>query len=1074
MGGLYTKPLRVYILLGALAIWGILSGTQLPVSLFPKSGQVQIAANIPYGQLSSQQFFEIYGKDLEAGLQGLRADDEGVKELTASYRSTSVQYRLQFDWGTDPDTAKKEVENKVLSLFAGAEQSVRRGIGVYSWRENQGFFAVSFYSPMRSMDEIYKILDPLITPISSKVADAEELVLFNPNKKEVTITLLPEKLAQHGRTTSDIQNRIQESIMGFNGGTLKMGEREYQLDLPKTIQNKDDLGLIRISQDGQGPVFLKDVAKISMGLSQESRQKFKTSGVESLILFAQPTEGGNIKKMADQIMLELSKIESDWPRDIEYKVLVNPSEFINNSIMGVIKEVLLAAFLAVVVLFCFIGSFKNVITAAIEIPLSLFLAFILMRMTGMNLNLISLGGLALSAGMNVDASVVVLENIFRHFEGKHPNLPYQERVKILLEAVREVRLPIMASTLASLVVFTPLIFTNGLTNSLLGDLAKAVIFSHGLSAVVALVLVPTIRLQLMSKAPLMTAHSPFEKGITGLENFYARSLRKFLLSPKLQVSLILLVMITLPLMVKFIIPGLKKEVIGRPDSDWLIVGISSPLFNSSKQTESEVEVMEQSLLQKYGDKISYTFTQIHGEKSGMVMLRLKRKKDINDLMASVEENFKNTATKFYFTEQWNPSELRISDPPQVQLEITGGTPQKRTIMAQDLNNMLLEKGIYDKVRVTPTAEIQKGIMVRERESLKASQEVISKSEISHYLRVATNGMFVDRLYQDQQELPLYLRLEKGATDNLTQLNALPVGFEGRLIPLGALTQFSLEERLPDLYRVNQRDLVLLTGDLNKNKMNLAAEKKKEFTATLEKYKSQLQLKAKNLSQAENNPTLIEAIPDKELQEALQQLKWAISISVFLIFITMVLQLGDLIQSLLVLVSIPLGFIGVLISLWVFKSNLSLNSGLGTILLNGIAVANSIILVDFIQKLFLAGHGALESTLEASRTRLKPILMTSLTTVLGMLPVALGMGDGGKILRPLGIAVCGGLWVSMLLTLFLVPALQFQYLKRKEWKERKVGKEKNEKMENPEPTSHSLQPLPTMLSFNPINDPEMKL
>ncbi len=170
---------------------------------------------------------------------------------------------------------------------------------------------------------------------------------------------------------------------------------------------------------------------------------------------------------------------------------------------------------------------------------------------------------------------------------------------------------------------------------------------------------------------------------------------------------------------------------------------------------------------------------------------------------------------------------------------------------------------------------------------------------------------------------------------------------------------------------------------------------------------------------------------KELQEALHQLEWAVAISIFLIFITMVVQLGDLIQSLLVLVAIPLGFIGVIVSLWVFKSSLSLNSGLGTILLNGIAVANSIILVDFIQKMFQSGQTALEATLNASTTRLKPILMTSLCTVLGMLPIAVGMGEGGKILQPLGIAVCGGLWVSMLLTIFFVPALQYQYLRSRE-------------------------------------------
>lgn len=1024
---LYTKPLRVYILLGALALWGLLSGLQLPVSLFPMSSQVQVAANIPYGALSATQFYELYGKDLEATLQGLKVSNSTVIELKAEYRNSTAQYKVQFDWGTDPDLAVREVESKVLTKFSGAEEAVRRSINVYSWRENQGFFAVSFYSPMRSLDDIYKILNPLVTPISSKVPDAAHVGLFNPNRKEATITLLPEKLALYEISSSQIQTAIQQSVIGLSGGSLKIGDKEYQLDMPKSAQGREDLGQIRVSQGRTNPVYLKDVAKISVGISQESRQKFKTSGVESLILFAEPKEGGNIKSMADQIVAEMAKIESQWPADIQYKVLVNPSEFINDSIMGVVKEVGLAAILAVIVLFCFIGSFKNVVTAAIEIPLSLLMAFILMRLTGMNLNLISLGGLALSAGMNVDASVVVLENIFRHFEGKNKLLTYQEKAKILVDAVNEVKLPIIASTIASLVVFAPLVFTKGLTNSLLGDLAKAIIFSHGLSAVVALILVPTIRLQLLSRGTIQEAHSPFEGFLGRMENFYRKSLRAFLVSTKTQVITILMVLLALPALIFLVLPKLNKEVIGRPDSDWMITGVYSPLFTSSRQLESELEALEEQLMLEFGDKVNYTFTQIQGERNGFVMVRLKKKKEIEGIITKAEEKFKNTATKFYFVEQWNPSELRIPDPPQVRLELTGGTPERRLEVAQNLQDMVLSNGIYDRVRAEPNSQREKGIFIKDFGQMGAQQEVLSRYEISHYLRVATDGVYVDRIFQNQQELPIYLRLEAGTADSLAQVNALPIGFEGRLIPLGALAHFSIQDRLPNIYRENQRDLMVITGDLNKANKPEAKARKAQMEKALVEFKAKMQA-APN---PESQPSLVEAIPDKELQEALKQLQWAVAISIFLIFITMVLQLGDLVQSLLVLVAIPLGFIGVIVSLWVFKSSLSLNSGLGTILLNGIAVANSIILVDFIQKMFQSGQNALEATVNASVARLKPILMTSLCTVLGMLPIAAGMGEGGKILQPLGIAVCGGLWVSMLLTIFFVPALQYQYLKRRE-------------------------------------------
>lgn len=1023
MNHLYTKPLRVYVILGALALWGVFSGLQLPISLFPNSSQITIAANIPTGALSSQQFFEAYGRELEASLQGLKVDNVSVKELRADYRNQSTAYRILFEWGAEPDKAINEVKNLVNTYFANSGEEIRRGISVYSWNENRGFFAVSFFSPMRSLDDLYQTLEPMITPLQSQIEDAGDFGLWNPNRKEITVRLIPEKMAQYEITTVQIQRAIQASVVGLTGGTLRLGEKDYLIDLPKNIENIESLSLIRVSPRGNTPIFLKDVAKITSGVSKDSRQKFKTSGVESLILFANPKEGGNIKKMADQIMAQMKILEKQWPADVQYKILVNPSEFINKSVLSVVHEVFLAAFLAVIVLFIFIGSFKNVITAAIEIPLSLLMAFIMMRLAGMNLNLISLGGLALSAGMNVDASVVVLENIVRHFEHKKGPLSYQDKVRTVIEAVGEVRLPIIASTLASLVVFFPLIFTQGLTHSLLGDLAKAVIFSHGLSAVVALILVPTIRLQLLASGQSLEAVSPMEPFLLKLESFYRSSLETFLSRKRLQLGVFGSVLVLLPILIFLVLPRLDKEVIGKPDSDWLMVGVSSPSFSTIKQMESELDSLEVSIAQNFGDEMLYTFTQIQGPHDGNIMVRIKHKDKIAKLVEKAEELYKNTPTKFYWVDYWNPSELSIPDPPHYRLEVTGGEPGKRLQAAQDIQALLLEKGVFDKVRVTPTADKEKEIRIQPYLNSGSESEVLTKEELAHYFRVVTDGVYAERIFQKQQELPIYLRLNAEDVKSVDELKAFPVGFEGRLIPLGALAQISLEDRPPRIYREDQKSLIVLSGRLNKSQMGQKKERAEQAEDVVRQFKNKYHSN-------DPLPSLVEVQPDKELQQSLNQLKWAVAISILLVFITMVIQLGDVVHSLLVLVAIPLGFIGVLISLFVFKSTLSLNSGLGTILLNGIAVANSIILVDFIRKLHQSGKDAKTATIEASLARIRPILMTSLTTVLGMLPVALGFGEGGKILQPLGIAVCGGLWVSTLLTLYIVPALQYLYLARK--------------------------------------------
>jgi HAE1 family hydrophobic/amphiphilic exporter-1 len=245
------------------------------------------------------------------------------------------------------------------------------------------------------------------------------------------------------------------------------------------------------------------------------------------------------------------------------------------------------------------------------------------------------------------------------------------------------------------------------------------------------------------------------------------------------------------------------------------------------------------------------------------------------------------------------------------------------------------------------------------------------------------------------------------------------------LPISALGQFKIVNREPTIYRENQHSMDLLSASLKKVNLSKQAEKQAQAREILADYKNKLANAPE--SERENAPVISERVADQELQDALRQLKYAVLTSVLLIFLTMVLQLGDIVHSLLVLVAIPLGFIGVVLALLIFNSSLSLNSGLGTILLNGIAVANSIILVDFIRKKFQQGLAPLEATVTASTHRLRPILMTSMTTGLGMLPIALGMGEGGKTLQPLGIAVCGGLGVSTLFTLYVVPCLQFHYL-----------------------------------------------
>ena len=311
---------------------------------------------------------------------------------------------------------------------------------------------------------------------------------------------------------------------------------------------------------------------------------------------------------------------------------------------------------------------------------------------------------------------------------------------------------------------------------------------------------------------------------------------------------------------------------------------------------------------------------------------------------------------------------------------------------------------------------------------------MSDYDLGSMMRVATQGKVVAEIGDQLKTYKVQLKYPAHRVSSIADLKGLPIGIKNKVLPLSALATVTQIEKPAPTYIEDQSFVNIVEARQAEAKKSQISESRLLATSKVENWKSS---NAEVLNKKQLSIKLTD--PDVELNQAIDQLKWAVLLSVVLIFLTMVLQFGDLMHALLVLIAIPLGIIGVLASLWIFSSNLSLNSVLGVILLNGIAVANSVILVDFMKRLVDQGRAPVEAAVYAARVRLRPIVMTSLTTILGMTPIALGMGEGGKILQPLGIAVAGGLWVSMLLTLFLVPSLQVNYM---QWKISRGGVKKD--------------------------------
>lgn len=1033
MRNIYSSPLKVYIIIAVLALIGLLSGRLLPISLFPNSSRPTIGINIKYNNLTSEQFTSNYGETIEARLSSLKNGPSGLEQVTATYRKSSVEYVAKFAWGIAPREAKIDIENIVNGLSSSWPELIRNSLSIYSWNRNSGFIAVSFYSDKRNLDDLYKLVDAELKSKLLTVADAESPSLWNPNQKSLTLKIDNQKMTNLGLFPKDIIQAIQGSKISYNAGRLNLGKQKMNIQVPKAVANIEQLKYLIVKSAAGKAHYLSDIAVVSIDNSVETAKVFKTSGEKSIILFASPRNGGNVKKMADDILNIIQNSMANLPADIKYKTLVDPSSFIQQSVNNVIHEVILAGILAVLVLFIFIGSFKHTITAAIEIPLSMVLAFILMKMTNMNINLISLGGLALSAGMNVDASVVVMENIFRHFSSfGDKKLTYAEKVTTLTKAVKEVSFPIITSTISTLVVFTPLAFTSDLANAILGDLAKAVVFSHGSALFVALFLVPTIRLQVLGrKASVFTPPtSLIHKLLKFTENQYLKNMQKLLLSRYTKWILISFLLLSFIPLFTWLTPQLKKEIIGKPNTDWIIIGMNTNGNTVVKQMEDLNDQLESQLFLKFGQYINYTFAQIRAPNRSNIMIKLKDKKKMDELWKALEKEFINTPDVYYYVVPWNPAELPLPNPPDLSIKVSGGTHIDRNTYATDLFFKLKEEEVFPRLHAkSGRLKLNDEIIMQPRkliwDKLLSGHISFSPYDIAELVRLNNKKISIGSIDLSDERLPLFLSFKRESIKNQEELESLAIKIENKLYPIKALMEFKVQKEHPRIYREDGEDLILLNGKQNKGKDHLneaAVNKAREILADFKQFDVP-KLKLKSV------PIATIADPQKDLNQAISELTIAVFLSIALIFLTLLLQFGNIVQCFIIMSSVPLGILGGLTSLYVFGSTLSLNSILGIILLNGIAVNNSIILVDFILKELKQGTALLAAICHASKLRLRPILITTLTTILGMIPIALGIGEGGKVLQPLGIVVASGLMFSTICTLFLVPFLEYTYLRK---------------------------------------------
>ena len=617
--GLFSRHRGILILAVAGVIAGLLMLARIPVTLYPDTTKARIGVNLSYPGYTPQDFRDQYGDQIESRLSSL----DSVEEIEGRYRTNRVSYTVEFNWEKESEEARRDVE----SAMAQARALLPSDLEDYSVSTfgsgDTGFLAVAAYSSTLSSEDLYELIEPALSPRLDAIEDAESAQLIRVSELRAEIAFDSRALAAQGLHLSDVVRAVENGHRPIPLGSIREAGGARNVRITRNVPTIYDVGNIPVSQGNNGAIVVDDVAEVSIDW-ELPRQLFEANGERAVLLIVTPRQGGNINQMVDDVRGTIE--EAGFPEHVSFEFLLDPSAFIDNAIQGVTQSALLGALFALLAIILFLGEARNVFVIFLSIPLSIVLSFILMYLFDISINLISLGGMTLSVGMIIDATVVVMENIHRHRRESRPQTAAEYRT-VINEAVREVRGAITGAVITSVLVFLPLSFTSPLTNAILGNLARTVIFALLWSLAVALTVVPIAAFYLF-RAGLQKeergargALLRFSEGLLGTIRGGYLTLLGGLLRKGWRVWLFLLVSVAgLGALGYYVAPKIPQEILAKPEADRVVLFFMNTETPDQEALLYEVEPLSRQIREAFPQDVRSPFSQVFGRNLGTIFV----------------------------------------------------------------------------------------------------------------------------------------------------------------------------------------------------------------------------------------------------------------------------------------------------------------------------------------------------------------------------------------------------------------------------------------------------------------------
>ena len=1021
-----NKPVTVALIFVTVAILGIFSLTKLSTNLFPDMGENTILVVTSYSGASAADIETNVSKPLENTLNSV----SNLKHLSSTSKENISVITLEFEYGIDINEATNDVRDKLDMVAQMLPDAVSTPTIFKFSMEDMPIMLLSATAE-ESLSGLDKILDDKVATPLARVNGVGTISVSGAPKREIQVFVDPDKLAAYGITVESISSTLAYENKNTPAGTIDIGSNTYSVRVEKEFKSAEEMLDVIVGTSNTGaPVYLRDVATVNDG-EQERLQKTFSNGRQGATITIQKQTDANTVQVAKGIKKELKKIEKTLPSDIKINIIIDGSLNIIDTINSLKDTIMITFLLVMLVVFIFLGRWRATVIIVLSIPISLVASVIYLFATGNTLNIISMSALTIAIGMVVDDAIVVLENIASHIDrGAKPK-------EAAVHATQEVSISVIASTLTMLAVFLPLTMVDGIIGIFFKQLGWIVSIIMIVSTSAALTLVPMMCSRMLKQNPRThrwhtIIFTPINKGLDALSNGYGRLINWAVTHRK---TVVFIAIVILAATVGLTIPGMKSGFLPSMDQGRLSISIELPVGTGEKITgqlaqelsdKYQAEIPEIKMLNfSYGvadEDNAFASMQSNGTHIISMNIDLGRKTERNRSTQEVAEYIRKDLRNNTIIKKYNVGEgMGMGGATTVKLEIYGYDFNTSDKIAVALRDSLMNTPQFSQVLVSRDEYTPEYYVDFDREKLKLNG--IDITTASTMVRNRINGSIMTYFREDGDEYNVRVRYAPEFRQNIEDIeNIILYGSQGQSIRVKDVAQVVEGMTPPQIERKDRERVVTVTGIVAKGyALSEAVEVSEHY---IEKAEIPAEFMVKIGGDYENQ------------QDSFSGLFLLLFLIIILVYVVMASQFESLLDPFVIMFSVPFAIVGVLIGITVHGMALDVMAMIGILILVGIVVKNGIVLIDYAILCHDRGMDINTAVTTASRQRLRPILMTTLTTVLGMVPMAIGKGEGAEMWNGLGVTVAWGLTVSTLITLVLIPTLYAAFVSRRERRQAK--------------------------------------